>query len=105
MLQKLKSFLFTNTSTRQTIAKNTFWLAISNIGGRLLRSIVIIYAARVLGANGWGVFSYAISLATFLTIFIDFGINAILIKESSQETVAERPSGCLKRRWLPLVRM
>lgn len=84
MLKKVKGFLFRNTTTRQTIAKNTFWLTVSNVGGRLLRSIVVIYAARVLGAAGWGVFSYAITLAAFLTIFIDFGINAILIKESSK---------------------
>lgn len=63
------------------MAKNTFWLTVSNLGGRLIRAAIIIYAARVLGAAGWGVFSYAITLAAFLTIFIDLGMGQILLRE------------------------
>lgn len=84
MWPKIKGFLFHNLSTRQTVAKNTFWLAVSNVGGRLLRAIVIIYAARILGASEWGIFSYAISLVTFLTIFTDVGISPILVREASK---------------------
>ncbi|MCL5004783.1 MAG: hypothetical protein M1170_02470, partial [Patescibacteria group bacterium] len=61
MLQKIKSFLFENKTTRQTIAKNTFWLFFGEISSRVLRAAIVIYAARVLGADGWGVFSYAIT--------------------------------------------
>jgi len=50
----------------------------------LLRAIVIIYAARVLGAAGWGEFSYAVTLVAFLTIFIDFGINSVLVRETAK---------------------
>jgi O-antigen/teichoic acid export membrane protein len=81
MIRHLKNFLLYNSTTRQTIAKNTFWLAFSQFGGRLLRSIIIIYAARILGAEGWGAFSYAITLVAFLTLFVDIGINVILTKE------------------------
>jgi len=84
MIQKIKGFLFHNTSVRQTVAKNTFWLTVGNILGRLLRAGVVIYAARVLGAEGWGVFSYAIGLIAFLTIFTDLGIRAILTREASK---------------------
>lgn len=65
----------------KTIAKNTFWLFSGQIIGRLLRASIVIYAARVLGAANWGTFSYALSLAAFLTIFSDFGINALLTRE------------------------
>ncbi|MBI2033696.1 MAG: flippase [Candidatus Liptonbacteria bacterium] len=84
MFKKVKLFLFENRTLRQTIAKNTFWLTVSNVGGRLLRAVIIIYAARVLGASGWGVFSYAIGLVAFLTILADFGINPVLIKETAR---------------------
>ncbi|MCR4275176.1 MAG: flippase [Candidatus Wolfebacteria bacterium] len=84
MFQKIKSFLFENKNARQTIAKNTFWLFFGEISSRLLRMIIIIYAARVLGAGGWGVFSYAITLAAFFTTFSDIGISAMLIRESSK---------------------
>ena len=85
MPTKIKQFLFHNTSARQTIAKNTFWLIVGNIGGKLIKALLLIYAARVLGASSWGVFVYALSLATLFTIFIDFGINAIITRESSRD--------------------
>ena len=81
MWLKIKNLLFANRSVRQTVAKNTFWLGVSNIGGRLLRAIVIIYAARVLGASEWGVFSYAVSLTAFLTIFTDIGVSPVMTRE------------------------
>jgi len=82
MWQKIKSLFFKNQGTRQTVAKNTFWLTVSNFGGRALRAVLVIYAARLLGADGWGVFSYAISLVAFITSFMDIGINSILIRET-----------------------
>ena len=90
MFQKTKQFLFRNTNTKQTVAKNTFWLSVSNFGGRLIKAIIIIYAARILGTNGYGVFSYAITLAGFLTLFMDPGINGILIRDASKVDDEER---------------
>lgn len=63
------------------IAKNVAWLFGGQVVGRLLRAVIIIYAARLLGAESWGAFSYALSLAAFLTIFSDFGVNAFLTRE------------------------
>ena len=81
-IQKIKSFFFKNTSTKQTIAKNTVWLTISNFGGRLIKAIIVIFGARMLGATQWGVFSYAVTLAGFFTAFMDPGVNAILMREA-----------------------
>ncbi len=90
MIQRIKSLLFHNTSTRQTVAKNTIWLGVSNIGGRLLRAVIIVYAARVLGASSWGSFSYALTIAAFLTVFVDIGINAIITKSIASGDNAEK---------------
>ncbi len=84
MLKNVKNLLFANITNRQTLAKNAFWLAVGNLGGRLIRAAIIIYAARILGAAGWGVFSYGITLVAFLTIFVDIGIDAILTRESAK---------------------
>ncbi len=84
MFQKLKNFLFINSSTTQTILKNTFWLFFGQLSGRFLRAIIVIYAARELGAESWGAFSYAIGVTAFLTIFGDIGINALITKETSR---------------------
>ncbi|TSC89629.1 MAG: Lipopolysaccharide O-side chain biosynthesis protein (O-antigen transporter) [Parcubacteria group bacterium Gr01-1014_3] len=84
MYLKIKHWLFNNGSVNQTIAKNTFWLFFGQMTSRVLRAAIVIYAARVLGAAGWGAFSYALGVAAFLTVFSDIGINALLTKEGSR---------------------
>lgn len=84
MFKKIKSFLFENKGARQTVAKNTTWLTISNFGGRMIKAVIILYAARVLSTAGYGVFSYAVTLAGFFTLFLDPGVNATLMREASK---------------------
>lgn len=80
-------FLFKNTTVGQTIAKNTFWLFFGQMMSRMLRAVIVIYSARVLGASSWGAFSYALGVAAFLTIFSDIGINALITKEASRNPI------------------
>lgn len=62
------------------IIKNTFWLTVGEIAGRALRIILVIYAARVLGAAEWGIASYILSWAVLFTIATDIGLTAILTR-------------------------
>ncbi len=82
MFEKIKSLLVENRNLRQVATKNAFWLTVGNLGGRILRAVVIILAARVLGPTDYGAFAYALSLAAFLTIFSDIGVGAILTRET-----------------------
>lgn len=84
MFSKLKSFLLENTTVSQTITKNTFWLFFGQLASRLFRAAIVVYAARLLGAESWGAFAYALGVATFLTIFSDIGINALITKETAR---------------------
>lgn len=92
MWQRIKSFLLENKTSKQTVAKNTTWLSISNFGGRLLKAAIVIYAARVLGAAGYGVFSYAVTLAGFFTLFTDIGINSVILRDGAKMSSEERGS-------------
>src|ERR1700674_5562817 len=83
MITTLKNFLLQNQSFRQTIAKNTFWLFIGQFVGYLLRGIVLVYTARVLGAASWGVFSYAVTIAALFTVFTDLGLSAVITREAA----------------------
>jgi O-antigen/teichoic acid export membrane protein len=83
-MKKLKQFLFVNTTNKQTFVKNTFWLGLSEVSGRLLKMLLIIYAARKLGADGWGTFSYALSVASLLMIFSDIGLGGLITREIIQ---------------------
>ncbi|MGC9603082.1 MAG: flippase [Minisyncoccia bacterium] len=81
-LGKIKSLLFENTSLKQTVLKNTFWLTAGTTVSRLIRAVLIIYAARVLGTEGYGIVSYALSLAAFFGILTDIGLSPLLTRET-----------------------
>jgi O-antigen/teichoic acid export membrane protein len=81
----LKLFLFKNTTARQTVAKNTFWLFVSEGIGRVLKMVLVIYAARILGTEGWGLFSYVLSLGSLLMIFSDIGLSGLITREIAQK--------------------
>jgi len=85
MFQKVTHLLFRNTTAKQTIVKNIFWLFTGQFLSRVIRASLVIYAARILGAAHWGAFSYALGVAALLTIFSDIGINALITKEATRE--------------------
>ncbi len=85
MIQKIRSLLFENTSVKQTILKNTFWLTAGTGASRVLRAVLILYAARILGTEGYGVFSYVLSVAAFFTILSDIGLSPLLTRESVRQ--------------------
>ncbi len=85
MLKRIKSWLFENRHTKQTIIKNTIWLSIGTIASRVIKAVVIIYAARILGAEQYGIFSYVLSVSALLSLFADLGMTPILTRELSRE--------------------
>lgn len=90
MSRKIINFFFRNESAPQTIAKNAFWIAASQFGSRLLRASIIIYAARVLGAADYGIFSYALGFAGLFTLAADLGLNPVVIRGTAQHLPDEK---------------
>jgi len=81
----LKSLFLVNQTLKQTIFKNTFWLGIGLGGDRLLRLLLLVYAARILGATEYGKFTFALAFLSLIVIFSHFGLDAIVIREFSRE--------------------
>ncbi|MDA2922368.1 flippase [Patescibacteria group bacterium AH-259-L07] len=79
----MKKLLFTNIDFKQTIFKNTFWLAIGEAITRLLKLGLIIYVARILGVHGYGMFTFALSFVGLFVVFSDFGLSPISTREFS----------------------
>lgn len=86
----LKEILFENKGFKQTIFKNTFWMAVSQIAVRLLKLVLIIYVARLLSVVEYGKFNWVLSFVTLFTVFSDLGINSISIREFSQDQESEK---------------
>ncbi len=90
-----KAILFENKGLKQTIFKNTFWLAVSQIFIRLLKLVLIIYVARLLSVAEYGEFNYALSFVSLFVIMADLGINNITIREFSKDRDNEKDFSAL----------
>ncbi len=77
----IKSFLFENTTAKQTIFKNTFWQIVGNIFNKLFTFALAVYAARILGVEDYGKFTFAVAFISLLMVFADFGLSTIIIRE------------------------
>lgn len=84
-MYKIKDFLFKNRTVRQTVLKNIFWQTIAQVGGRIIRAFIIVYAARVLTVEHYGVFSYAANFVALFTVIADLSIEPILTREMAKK--------------------
>jgi len=66
------------------IAKNTTWLTLAYIFQKIFAFIYFTLIARWLGAEDSGVYVFAVSLTAILSVFIDFGLSPVLIREASR---------------------
>jgi O-antigen/teichoic acid export membrane protein len=81
-MKKIREFLFTNGSTKQTVVRNSFW-RFSAVGFlKSVRFLAVVLAARWLGREVFGSYSYAISLATIVFIFSEWGINVLFTRDA-----------------------
>ncbi len=83
-------FFLKNIGIRQTILKNTFWLAAAEVVVQLLKLALIIYMARILGAEEYGKFSFALSFVCLMVIFAELGLPDIITREFSVKKEAEK---------------
>lgn len=72
-------------NTVQRIAKNTAVLLIANIVSKILGFFYIMYAARYLGASGFGVLSFALAFAGIFGVLADIGLQPLTIREVARD--------------------
>ena len=80
---KFWSFFLDNINLKQTILKNTFWLVMAEIIIRILKLVLVIYVARILGATEYGKFTFALSFAMLFVALSDLGLSPITVREFS----------------------
>lgn len=72
------------TEQAQNIARNTTWLTSAYIFQKIFAFVYFTLIARWLGADNIGIYTFAISLTTIMSVFIDFGLSPVLIRESAK---------------------
>jgi len=85
-----QDFFFKNLGVKQTIAKNTFWLAVAEVVTRFLKLFLIIYVARILGVTEYGKFTFALAFVSLFAVFADLGVSSIITREFAREKEKER---------------
>jgi O-antigen/teichoic acid export membrane protein len=72
-------------NTVQRIAKNTTAFAIANIATKVIGFVFIMYAARYLGAEGFGILSFALAFTGIFGVFTDIGLNILTTREVARD--------------------
>ena len=86
----IRTLLFDNQTIKQTIFKNISWLTFETVISKLLMLVLLIYAARVLGATEYGKFTFALAFISLFAIFHEFGLPHIVTREFSREKEREK---------------
>lgn len=72
-------------NTVRRIAKNTLVLLIAQIVSMGLGFFYIMYTARYLGAEGFGVLSFALAFTGMFGIFSDMGLSQLVVREVARD--------------------
>ncbi|HPJ16819.1 MAG TPA: flippase [Candidatus Woesebacteria bacterium] len=86
-----KSLLLGNHSSKQILAKNTFWLGMIEGFSKIIMFVVTVSVVRYLGPIGFGAYNFAFSVSSILMIFGDLGVTTILTRDiaKSKEKASE----------------
>ncbi len=66
---------------KKLVAKNFIFLTIGEFIARFFSFFLTLFIARVLGAQGLGQFSFAMSIIAYFTFFTDFGLTLLGTRE------------------------
>lgn len=72
-------------STVRRIAKNTTVILLASVVSFLLSFFFVMYAARYLGAAGFGILSFALAFTGIFSLFADLGMSRLTIREVARD--------------------
>ncbi|KPJ55331.1 hypothetical protein AMJ47_00465 [Parcubacteria bacterium DG_72] len=81
----IRGLFLENRGVKQVIFKNTFWLGVATVVSKILNLVLLIYVARILGAEEYGRFTFALAFVALFTVIHDFGLPQIIIREFSRK--------------------
>ncbi len=75
-------------SEAETIAKNTFFLSLGEMGTRVLSFLLVVAIARYLGDVGLGAFAFAFAFTDILLNALDLGLPFYIMREMAKDKQA-----------------
>lgn len=90
-MKKIINLFLNNISLTQIITKNSFWIIEGKLIGGILRALLVIFSARILGPSLYGSFALAMNTVLIFSFLPELGLTAILTRElSKKETDKEK---------------
>jgi O-antigen/teichoic acid export membrane protein len=77
----IRDFLTKNTSSKQTVIKNTFWLLLAEGISKWSLAILVIMIGRIFWKEVFGQYSYLSVILTFLVVFADMGLTQLAVRD------------------------
>lgn len=74
-----------SNTEKKALLKPFTYVAFANIVTKPLWALLFIYAARELGAEKFGVYTFSVSLTALLSVFFDLGLDYITVRSISKE--------------------
>jgi O-antigen/teichoic acid export membrane protein len=68
----------------QRVAKNISVMFVSQIITYVLAFIFVMYSARYLGVDNFGIMSFALAFSGIMIIFADLGLSSLMVREASR---------------------
>ncbi|MGB9680713.1 MAG: flippase, partial [Minisyncoccia bacterium] len=68
-----------------SVSQNSLYLISGSVIQKLLAFIYFIFLARFLGPESVGKYTFAISFVAIFSVFIDIGLNQVLIRETARD--------------------
>jgi O-antigen/teichoic acid export membrane protein len=81
-----------SNSNKIQLIKDGMGSLIVNVGNKALSFIVGVLLLRILGRAEFGIYSYVLSLVYILIIPAEFGISNLIVRETAQGVVKQKPS-------------
>src|SRR3989338_10908944 len=72
-------------SVARNISRNMAALSFAEIVSKGLQFLIMVYAARLLDKDSFGIFSFALAFSFIAVIFADLGINTYIIREIARD--------------------
>lgn len=81
----IAALLLHNNSFKQTIFKNTFWLAAAEVVEKVTLFFITIWLVRYFGPAGYGKWAFATNLVGIFVMMADFGLGNYAVREIARD--------------------
>ncbi len=67
-------------------ASNSLWVFLGRVSERVVRLVVVMYLARIIGPSKFGIYTLAFAIAEFASVIAEVGMQRIIVREIASDS-------------------